>query len=124
MSDDEPSGQWRPVDNMDELRQFPRFRVKGRANVYGRETWMHHAITNLSVGGACLTVPVPSQVGDSIEVELLDYGEVRGMTLACEVKWASERQMGVEFSCGTDNPQVRDYLNATRIEVVPDERDR
>jgi hypothetical protein len=118
-----PSGKWRTVEPLEELRQYPRFRVKCRANVFGLETWMQHPLTNLSVGGACVTVPSPSPVGEIIKLELLECEGAPGVSLECEVKWCSERQMGVEFRCGTANEDVRRYLNIVRTEVVPDERD-
>lgn len=118
------SGKWRSVDSLDELRQHPRFRVNGRVDVHGEELWSDLPITNLSVGGICVTIPTPSPIGAVIWFSLRQFEGVGPVTLEAKVKWKSAHRMGLEWVGGADNPEVLKYLAATRIEVVPDERDR
>jgi len=118
------SGKWRAIDPLDELREHPRFRVHGRVDVHGLELWSDLGITNLSVGGICVTVPMPSEIGTRVWLVLRQYEAVGPLTIEAEVKWASERRMGLQWIDESNGKDVLSYLNRTRIEVVPDERDR
>jgi len=118
------SGKWRAIDPLDELREHPRFRVHGRVDVHGIELWSDLSITNLSVGGICVTVPTPSEIGTRVWLVLRQFEGVGPLTIEGTVKWASERRMGLQWSDSSSSTEVLPYLNRTRIEVVPDERDR